>query len=145
MADNNRMVRLAAGAAFLALYAASLDMPVRFFIGGHYMTATAWGALTLLFVYVLFRIMRPGREDYAGGMEPDEHYTELVSTKDTIKAEMAKGILDQAGVNYVSLDEHSSHLMNYLPDVRVRIMVPAGDMERAVEAVRDLFDDEDGA
>lgn len=62
----------------------------------------------------------------------------LASTKDSIQVERLREALIREGIHCVVLDQHSAVMMSFLPDVEMRIMVPAKDFAQSAKILNDI-------
>jgi hypothetical protein len=119
---------------------------------GQYFSCVGIGALDVFFIIVVWLYFRK-KEKGAGiaAVEPrcmgvysvspprqGEDFAFLMSTKDCMLAKIVIDALKQNKIDGVVLDKHSSRIMQFLPDVDMRIMVPTKDYEESVKIVEDL-------
>jgi hypothetical protein len=68
---------------------------------------------------------------------------QLISTKNCIRAHAIKNALIDDNINCVVLDQHSTRMMFYLPDVEMRIMVPKKDLKNSMAIIKNMEIEED--
>ena len=134
--------------------ALSAFLSISLFREKRYHSITGWLIILLVFLFFAYRAFwRPkskrfvknrGKHDSISGKfidigaMNDENFVQLTTTKDCIKVHAIKNALIDNDINCVVLDQHSTRMMFYLPDVEMRIMVPKKDFENSITIIETL-------
>lgn len=127
----------------------SAGLAISLFTEGRNYPATGWTMITLVFIFfaVLEKYLRQkeiNRKGYEDELMKNraiaqrkylEDFVVLLSSKDPIKVYAVKDVLSDHNIECVVLDSHSSQMMGFLPDVKMRVMVRAEDFDGSVKIV----------
>jgi hypothetical protein len=138
--------------AIIILYIAvlgSAGLATSLFMEGRNYPATGWTILTFVFVFfvVLEKYLRRKEikvKDYEDKLTKNqaiaqakcmENFVIVLSSKDPIKVYAIKDALSSHNIECVVLDSHSSQMMGFLPDVKMRVMVRSEDFDESVKII----------
>ena len=138
--------------AIIVLYIAvlgSAGLATSLFLEGRNYPATGWTILTFVFIFflVLEKYLRQKEnklKDYEDKLTKNranaqakhmENFVLLLSSQDPVKVYAIKDILSSHNIECVVLDSHSSQMMGFLPDVKMRVMVPSENFDESVKII----------
>ncbi len=138
--------------AIIILYIAvlgSAGLATSLFLEGRNYPATGWTIITLVFIFfaVLEKYLRQKeikRKDYEDKLTKNraiaerkymEDFVVLLSSKDPTKVCAIKDVLTNHDIECIVLDSHSSQMMGFLPDVKMRVMVRSEDFDESVKII----------
>jgi len=144
--------RLMGSIVFFMGVLGSFILSVKLILQERYYPAMGWAIILLILVFFTFlyhlppktlrkkRIRRTRTINYPKGKQAKdgEDLALLFSTKDHIKIERLKNALRENGIECTVLNQHSSGMMSFLPDVEMRMMVPFKNLESSLRIVEDL-------
>lgn len=127
----------------------SLMMSGFLFLQANYYSATGWVIISIVamfFTYLLFLTPKGERicskaisnNISAKANKASEDLVFLISTKDQIRLGQIQQALQNTGISCVILDQHSTVMIGFLPDVEMRIMVHAKDFENSMRIIDNL-------
>ncbi len=143
--------RLIGGLILFLWIIGSLMMAGFLFLHNNYYSATGWVIISIVamfFSYLLF--LTPKGEGICSkaisnnisirtkANKAAEDLVLLTSTKDQIRLGQIQQALENRGISCVILDQHSTVMIGFLPDVEMRIMVHAKDFENSVRIIDNL-------
>jgi len=132
----------------------SFALTIKLYLENRLHGGTGWAIITAIFIFFImvyflsFRktpLISKGHgerridQPHAVQMKKNANYVFLISTKDILKVQAIKDTLVDHNVDCLVLDQHSSEMLRFLPDVEMRVMVPAKDFERSLEVVKDII------
>jgi hypothetical protein len=144
-----KTTRLIVGLIFVLWIIGSLMMSGYLLLQANYYSATGWVIISIVamfFTYLLF-LTPKGRKICskpisstisAKANKAGEDLVFLTSTKDQIKVGQIQQALENRGISCVILDQHSTVMIGFLPDVEMRIMVHAKHFENSARIIDDL-------
>jgi hypothetical protein len=127
----------------------SAGLATSLFLEGRNYPATGWTIITSGFIFfvVLEKYLRQ-KETKLRGFENKltknranaqakymEHFVVLLSSQDPVKVYAIKDLLYSHDIECVVLDSHSSQMMGFLPDVKMRVMVRSEDFDESVKII----------
>ena len=127
----------------------SAGLTISLFLEGRNYPATGWTIITFVFIIfvVLEKYLRQ-KETNLKGYEDKltknranaqakylENFVVLLSSQDPVKAYAIKDVLSSHNIECVVLDSHSSQMMGFLPDVKMRVMVRSEDFDESVKII----------
>ena len=144
-----KTTRLIVGLMFVLWIIGSLTMSAYLFLQTNYYSATGWVIISIVamfFTYLLFLTPKEERicskaisnNISAKANKTAEDLVFLTSTKDQIKLGQIQQALQNRGISSVILDQHSTVMIGFLPDVEMRIMVHAKDFESSARIIDNL-------
>ena len=127
----------------------SAGLTTSLFLEGRNYPATGWTIITFVFVFVLvlekyLRQKEIKLKDYEDKLTKNraiaqaknlENFVVLLSSQDSIKVYAIKDVLSSHNIECVVLDSHSSQMMGFLPDVKMRVMVRSEDFDESVKII----------
>jgi len=127
----------------------SAGLTTSLFLEGRNYPATGWTILTFVFIFVLvlekyLRQKEIKLKDYEDKLTKNraiaqaknlENFVVLLSSQDSIKVYAIKDVLSSHNIESVVLDSHSSQMMGFLPDVKMRVMVRSEDFDESVKII----------
>jgi len=127
----------------------SAGLTTSLFLEGRNYPATGWTIITFVFVFVLvlekyLRQKEIKLKDYEDKLTKNraiaqaknlENFVVLLSSQDSIKVYATKDVLSSHNIECVVLDSHSSQMMGFLPDVKMRVMVRSEDFDESVKII----------
>ncbi len=93
----------------------------------------------LTFVQIIKLDMPGGQKELMGLQKPikkDEGLVLLFASKDYARVMQAKELLQANGIECVLTDEHATRMMNFLPDVEIRLLVPSADFTKSQDIIQ---------
>ena len=69
----------------------------------------------------------------------EKDYVLLTSTNDWVKVQAITDHLKNNGIKCVVLDQHSTTMMRFIPEVEMRVMVSTEDYESSLKIIKDAF------
>jgi len=135
----------------------SATLATSLFIEGRVFPATGWTIITLVSIFfgVLEKYLRQKeikRKDYEDKLTKNranaqakymQTFVVLLSSQDPVKVYAINDVLSSHNIECVVLDSHSSQMMGFLPDVRMRVMVRAEDFDgsvKIIDSIKELKD-----
>jgi hypothetical protein len=127
----------------------SAGLTTSLFLEGRYYPATGWTILTFGFIFfvVLEKYLRQKeikRKDYEDKLTKNranaqakymEKFIVLLSSQDPVGVYAIKDVLSNHNIECVVLDSHSSQMMGFLPDIKMRVMVRSEDFDESVKII----------
>jgi len=127
----------------------SAGLTTSLFLEGRNYPATGWTIITFVFIFfaVLEKYLRRKEtklKDYEDKLTRNranakakymENFVVLLSSQDPVKVYAIKDVLSSHNIECVVLDSHSSQMMGFLPDVKMRVMVRNEDFDESVKII----------
>ncbi len=146
--STNKVGRLLGGIILTCWLLLCVFLTVNLFLEGKYNSGAGWAIITIIFIVFAcfffwpFKIKElqtnegsiPG---YPAGVQirESDDLIELLSTKDPLKVQRTRDFLISNDITCFVFDEQSSQIMNFMPNVVMRVMVHRKDFERSVKII----------
>jgi len=151
MGDRKAIGRLAVGVAFVGWALVSIALALKMYSEDRYPEGIGWAINAFVFVLMACLVfIKPKASEeitykYKDAVDlsaknpnvSDDVLMLLVSTKELIEVERITKLLGSHGIRCVILDQHSSAMMDFLPDVEMRIMVPSSQYKNSLTILGD--------